>query len=385
MQVLSIFLTFLRLGCTSFGGPVAHLGYFQQEFVRRQRWLSEQAYADLVALCQFLPGPASSQIGMAIGLLRGGYTGAVVAWLGFTLPSALLLLCAALGLTHYGSSLPAGLLHGLKIVAAAVVAQAVWELGQKLCPDWQRLLLMLLAAGTSLLLPGVMTQVCIVLAAAFLGYLIFKPTPLAVGEDVSVPISRRAGLFWISLFFLMLLGLPLIGTTSPLLAMTDSFYRAGALVFGGGHVVLPLLEAEFVSTGQISRDAFLAGYGLTQAVPGPLFTFAAFLGAALHGVAGGVLAVIAIFLPSFLLVAGALPFWHGLRAQAKARAALMGLNAAVVGLLLAALFTPVLSSAILQPLDIAFVALALVALMHLRLAPWLVVLAGAGLGLAISA
>ena len=321
----AVFLIFLRLGLTSFGGPVAHLGYFRHEFVARRRWLSERSYADLVALCQFLPGPASSQVGMALGLSRAGYGGALAAWAGFTLPSAALLILFALGLSSQGQLLPAGALHGLKVVAVAVVAQALWGMGRSLCPDVPRITFMAAAACAALLLPGAWVQVGIIGVAALAGMALLRPAPAAPEQAMPTAITRRAGSAWLALFFALLIGLPLLAAAVPSqpLALLDAFYRAGALVFGGGHVVLPLLQAEVVPPGWVGHDSFLAGYGAAQAVPGPLFTFAAFLGAAMttapSGWAGGLLCLAAIFLPSFLLVAGALPFWERLRQHAPGR------------------------------------------------------------------
>ncbi|MCU0930410.1 MAG: chromate efflux transporter [Serpentinimonas sp.] len=413
-SVWAVFLVFLRLGLTSFGGPVAHLGFFRDEFVVRRRWLTERAYADLVALCQFLPGPASSQVGLAVGLSRAGYGGALAAWAGFTLPSALALMAFALGLAQWGDSLPQGTLQGLKIVAVAVVAQAVWGMARSLCPDAPRLTLMVAAAGVVLLVPHPAVQVGTLAAAGLLGWLRWgtaganAPSPGAAspGDPMPVPLGRRAGMLWFSLFVVLLLGLPLLAATFPaerVLAVADAFYRAGSLVFGGGHVVMPLLQAEVVPSGWVSNETFLAGYGATQAVPGPLFTFSAFLGTAMdHGplgadtvgsavggavagavwgaVWGGLLALVAIFVPSFLLVFAALPFWETLRRRPWVQAALMGINAAVVGLLLAALYDPVFTSAIHRPHDVVLAMGALLALMVWKLPPWLVVLACGLLG-----
>ncbi|MGD9551459.1 MAG: chromate efflux transporter [Burkholderiaceae bacterium] len=380
----AIFLIFLRLGLSSFGGPIAHLGYFRTEFVEKRRWLSEHAYADLVALCQFLPGPASSQVGMALGFSRGGYAGALAAWLGFTLPSAIALILFALGLARHAELLPAGALHGLKVVAVAVVAQAVWGMARTLCTDVLRVSIMAIAACAALALPSAWGQVGIILVAGFVGLLWFAPPPALGSRGLSIAMGRRAGAAWLALFCALLLGLPALAAAWPsqTLALVDAFYRAGALVFGGGHVVLPLLQAEVVPPGWVSQEAFLAGYGAAQAVPGPLFTFAAFLGASMQaapsGWWGGLLCLAAIFAPSFLLVLGALPFWELLRHDGQARKALFGINAAVVGLLLAALYTPVWTSAILAPQDFGLALLALVALMFWKLPPWLVVL-GSGL------
>jgi chromate transporter len=376
----SVFLAFLRLGLTSFGGPIAHLGYFRDEFVTRRRWLSERSYADLVALCQFLPGPASSQVGMAIGLSRAGLGGALAAWVGFTLPSALALILFALGMSAWGDVMPAGFLHGLKVVAVAVVAQAVWSMARNLCTDTARISIAVVAACVSLLLPNTWGQLGIIAVAAVVGLLLFKPIQGSAHEALPMPVTRRTGLILLLLFFGLLFGLPLLAQAWPnqTLALVDAFYRAGSLVFGGGHVVLPLLQLEVVPRGWVSNDIFLAGYGAAQAVPGPLFTFAAFLGASMStspgGWMGGLVCLLAIFLPSFLLVAGALPFWEQLRRQVRAQAALAGVNAAVVGLLLAALYQPVWISAVLKPEDFGLALLAFAALMFWKLPPWLVVI-----------
>lgn len=384
-----IFLIFLRLGLTSFGGPVAHLGYFRQEFVERRRWLNEAAYADLVALCQFLPGPASSQVGLALGLSRAGYAGAWAAWVGFTLPSAIALIALAIGLAQAGDAVPAGLLHGLKVVAVAVVAQAVWGMARSLCPDTPRRALMLASAALLMAWPGTATQLLAIGLAALVGLAWLRPAADTAPQPMGEPVSRRAGAAWLALFFALLLGLPLLTVALPgqAVAVVDAFYRAGALVFGGGHVVLPLLQASVVPNGWVSADAFVAGYGAAQAVPGPLFTFAAFLGASLSGTptgwTGGALALAAIFLPSFLLIAGALPFWEQLRAQPQVRAALLGINAAVVGLLLAALWNPVITSGIHGVEDGLLAGVALLALMRWKWPPWLVVAGCALVGTAL--
>ena len=381
-----MFLIFLRLGLTSFGGPIAHLGYFRQEFVSRRRWLSERSYAELVALCQFLPGPASSQVGIALGLSRAGYRGAAAAWAGFTLPSAIALILFALGLAYYGGALPHGALHGLKVVAVAVVAQAVWGMACNLCRGVLRVALMLSAACVVLLQPSAWAQVGVMVVAGMAGLLLFKPQSSAEPDALPIAISRRAGALWLMLFLLLLVALPLLAawTLNPTLALVDAFYRTGALVFGGGHVVLPLLQAEVVPSHWVGNNVFLAGYGATQAVPGPLFTFAAFLGASMthapSGWLGGVIAQLAIFAPSFLLIFGALPFWANLRSSPRTQAALAGVNTAVVGLLLAALYQPVWTSAIFNVYDVALALLALVALMVWKLPPWLVVIGCGVLG-----
>ncbi|ACM33301.1 chromate efflux transporter [[Acidovorax] ebreus] len=378
-----VFLIFLRLGLTSFGGPVAHLGYFREEFVARRGWLTEDAYADLVALCQFLPGPASSQVGLALGLRQAGWGGALAAWLGFTLPSALVMALLGLGLVAGQGLVPAGMLHGLKVAAVAVVAQAVWGMARSLCRGPARLLLMVLACALALLWPGVVGQVGAMLVAGLAGLGLWgragaMPAPPSQG-GLAAGVRPRTGALLLAAFAALLVLLPLAARAWPQgwLVLADAFYRAGALVFGGGHVVLPLLQAEVVATGWVAADDFLAGYGLAQAVPGPLFTFAAFLGAAAGHGAGGWLGaavcLVAIFVPAFLLVAGALPFWDRLRHNARARAALAGVNAAVVGLLLAALYHPVWTSAIHAPADLALALAAFAALVWARVPPWLVV------------
>ena len=392
-----VFWIFLRLGLTSFGGPVAHLGYFRDEFVQRRQWLTERSYADLVALCQFLPGPASSQVGMALGLMRAGMPGALAAWLGFTLPSALVLALLGLGLADGYAVLPAGAIHGLKVVAVAVVAQAVWGMARSLCVGRAKVTLMALACCAVLLVPGVWGQVGVMLAAGGASWWLFgrgraatPETPNDAPDALLLPLRRRTGAALLVVFAALLVLLPLAVRLWPgsLLAMVDAFYRVGALVFGGGHVVLPLLQAEVVGPGWVSADAFLAGYGATQAVPGPLFTFAAFLGASMQvwpgGWLGAAVCLVAIFVPSFLLVAGALPFWEPLRRNPHAQAALAGVNAAVVGLLLAALYNPVWTSAIRGGADFGLALTAFVALVFWRAPPWAVVLA-CGVGGAVLA
>lgn len=382
----TVLLIFLRLGLTSFGGPVAHLGYFRDEFVVRRQWLSERSYADLVALCQFLPGPASSQVGIALGLSRAGYAGAFAAWFGFTVPSAVALILFALGIAEYGEALADGVLQGLKIAAVAVVAQAVSGMARTLCPDAPRVSLMAAAACFVLLVPQAWAQVAVIVVAGLVGVLLFDPRAGEPADELPVSVTRPVALGCLGLFFTLLVVLPLLATAVPsqTLALVDAFYRAGSLVFGGGHVVLPLLQAEVVPTGWVSNEAFLAGYGAAQAVPGPLFTFSAFLGASMNdapsGWAGGLIGLLAIFVPSFLLVFGALPFWAGLRSNGRIRAALTGVNAAVVGLLLAALYQPVWTGAIHRPADFALALLALVALLFWKLPPWLVVLGSGALG-----
>lgn len=382
----AVFLVFLRLGLTSFGGPIAHLAYFREEFVGQRRWLSEQRYADLVALCQFLPGPASSQVGLAIGMQRAGYPGALAAWIGFTMPSAIFLVVLALGLADPNNTIPTGVLSGLKVVAVAVVAQAVWGMSKSLCPDLPRRALMILCAALLIFIPSILTQILVIMIGGLIGYLLYKAPTVGTQEESIKHNSRKTGIVFLSLFFTLLIALPTLSlvSNSHSLELFDAFYRTGSMVFGGGHVVLPLLQTETVAAGWLSNDIFLAGYGATQAVPGPLFTFSAFLGAAMptspNGTSGALLCLIAIFLPSFLLVLGVLPFWEKLRTNGAVQASLAGVNAAVVGILLAALYHPIWTTAILQWHHLLIALLALVALMQFKVPPWLVVLACALLG-----
>lgn len=379
---LEVFGIALRLGLTSFGGPVAHLGYFRDEYVARRKWLDERSYADLVALCQFLPGPASSQVGMAIGIGRAGLPGALAAWLGFTLPSALLLIAFAFGVHAIGGAVNSGWLNGLKIVAVAVVAQAVWGMAKGLCPDRQRARLAILAAIVTLAWPTAGGQITAIFLAGMFGGLFLPPTALGSDSHTRFPVSKRAGVIAWVIFFALLFGLPVVAqiVDSPWLHVFDSFFRVGSLVFGGGHVVLPLLQTEVVGPGWLTNEQFVAGYGATQAVPGPLFTFSAYIGAVMNGWSGALLTLIAIFLPSFLLVVGALPFWDSLRASAKFQSALSGINAAVVGLLLSALYKPVWTSAIVTPADFALGLSAFGLLMYWKWPPWVVVVLSAACG-----
>jgi chromate transporter len=371
---------FLRLGLLSFGGPVAHLGYFQREFVERRRWLGDAAYADLVALCQFLPGPASSQVAFALGMRRAGLAGAFAASIAFMLPSAVAMILLGYGVASIGSLGPAGWLHGLRLAAVAVVALAVWTMTQRLCPDWPRRLLAAAAAAGVLFLPGAPSPVAAIAACGCAGWLLYRRTAPPREGPGDMPGGGRAwGAASLGLFALLLVGLPILSraTGSHSVAVFDAFYRAGALVFGGGHVVLPLLRSGVVSPGWIGDDAFLAGYGAAQALPGPLFTFAGYLGTVIrsgsHAWTGGVLALLAIFLPGWLLVAGAHPFWRRLRGEAWARAALSGANAAVVGLLLAALYRPLCTEGITDVRDAAAACAGVVLLAWLRTPPWAVV------------
>jgi len=371
---------FLRLGLTSFGGPVAHIGYFRDEFVVRRRWLDEHAYADLVALCQFLPGPASSQVGLSIGLLRAGYAGALAAWVGFTLPSALALTLFAYGVGAAGGALGGGWLHGLKLAAVAVVAQAVLGMMRSLAPDRERATLALAATIFTIVVPTVWGQVGAIVAGGIVGLIWLRGGAMANDSALPIDVSRTVAIGALTLFLVLLIGVPWMATESgsQTLILFDAFYRSGSLVFGGGHVVLPLLKAAVVSPGWVSDDAFLAGYGAAQAVPGPLFTFAAYLGAMMrpqpNGWIGALIALVGIFLPSFLLVIGVLPFWQTLRRRASAQAALRGVNAAVVGLLLAALYNPVWTSGVTSAADFAVASAAFLLLFMWRTPPWLVVI-----------
>jgi chromate transporter len=385
-----VFRVFLKLGLTSFGGPIAHLGYFRNELVVRRRWIDEAGYADLVALCQFLPGPASSQVGFSLGLLRGGALGGLAAWAGFTLPSAIALVLFALGAAAFAGPVGAGLLHGLKVVAVAVVAQAVWGMARTLCPDRTRATIGVLAALIVVFVTGALGQISAIVLGGLAGLIFCRGAQTSAGGHLTFPISRRAGAIALALFFLLLVLLPVVEAVFPTqpLAYFDSFYRAGALVFGGGHVVLPLLEAGVVQPGWLDHDAFLAGYGAAQAVPGPLFTFSAYLGAAIgpdhYKLATAALCLVAIFLPGLLLVLGALPFWDALRTRPMAQAAMRGSNAAVVGLLGAALYDPVWVSAIGTPYDFILALVGFVLLTVWKAPPWLVVSVCAlgGIGLA---
>lgn len=386
---LEIFSIFFRLGLTSFGGPIAHLGYFRQEFVARRRWLDEHAYADLVALCQFLPGPASSQVGIALGLSRGGIPGAVASWLGFTLPSAIALVLFGLGVTYFSGNLGSGWLHGLKVVAVAVVAQALWGMGKSLSPDKLRATVAVGAAVAVTLFPSALGQVSVIAASGLFGWVFLRNSGALPHNQIQTTSGRATGVLMLFVFFLLLFVLPVAAgsTNSYGVKLFDSFYRAGSLVFGGGHVVLPLLQSQVVPAGWISNDAFLAGYGAAQAVPGPLFTFAAYLGAvstqAPSGWLGAGIALVAIFLPAFLLIAGILPFWEVLRRYEAMQRAMLGINAAVVGLLLSAFYNPVWTSAIRNTADFSLAAIAFLLLAFWKCPPWLVVIlaaAVAGLG-----
>jgi chromate transporter len=387
---LALLGIFLKLGLTSFGGPVAHIAFFRQEFVARRGWLTDAAFTELVTVCQFLPGPASSQLGMAIGLSRAGYPGAVAAWLGFTLPSALIMIGAALGLSRFGNLVPTGVLLGLKIVVVAVVAQAVWGMGRAICTDAIRAAIMAAAAAIALIFAAASSQWMIILGSGLIGLWLVKPRPIQSSGAFSIPIHRRTGAVWLGVFVALLFFLPLFAATlqTGWAMVFDVFYRAGALVFGGGHVLLPLLQGQLVPAGWISNDVFLAGYGITQALPGPLFSFTAFIGASLTGSlaevmwpwAAGALALFATLLPAFIILMGVLPFWVSVRESPRAQAALGGVNAGVLGLLLATFYDPVFVSAVAWPQDMALALVAFVALVFWHLPPWLVVVLGAAIG-----
>ena len=385
----AIFRVFLRLGLTSFGGPIAHLGYFRREFVERRQWLGESAYADLVALCQFLPGPASSQVGFAVGLSRGGLAGGLAAWAGFTLPSAIALTLFALGAGAITGPAGLGALHGLKVVAVAVVAQAVWGMARALCPDRARASIAVLATLVVFSAATAASQIGAIVLGGVLGLWLCREGTASPEGALPVAVSRGVACACLAAFFLLLAGLPLavrLGAGHAI-AVFEAFYRAGALVFGGGHVVLPLLEAAVVTPGWVSESAFLAGYGAAQAVPGPLFTFAAYLGAVMglppSGWAGAALCLVAIFLPGLLVLMGALPFWNAFRRRTWAQSAMRGVNAAVVGILLAALYSPVWTSAVLGPPDFALALVAFVLLTVWQAPPWIVVALTAAAGAAL--
>lgn len=389
--VSEVFLAFLRLGVTSFGGPVAHLGYFRDDLVARRRWMDDRAYADLVALCQFLPGPASSQVGFAMGLQRAGFLGALAAFVAFTLPSAALLVAFAAGAWLFGGPVGGGILDGLKIVAVAIVAQAVWGMARALAPDGPRAGIAVVAVALALWAPGAVGQIGALVVGVVAGSVLLRGGAEEAGASaLSFGVPRAVAIGCLAAAAIALVGLPVLAavTGSGLIALVDAFFRAGALVFGGGHVVLPLLQAEVVQTGWVSPDAFLAGYGAAQAVPGPLFTFAAYLGSVSSvgpgGIAGAAIALTAIFLPGFLVLVGVLPFWDALRGRPRARAAMRGANAAVVGILGAALYTPVFTTAVTKPGAFMLALVAFVLLTAFRVPPWAVVIVGAAGGAALA-
>lgn len=380
---IEILLVSTKLGLTSFGGPIAHLGYFRDEYVKKRNWLDERSYADLVALCQFLPGPASSQVGISIGIVRGGMVGGFISWFGFTMPSVIALILFAYFVTGFQAE-DAGWINGLKIVAVAVVAQAILGMGKNSAPDRARISIAVIAAICALFIPSALGQIAIIVIAGAAGYFLYKDREVPKAEKLNLSVSRRTGIIAWILFFGLLIVLPLIRQVFPnmWIAMFDTFYRVGSIVFGGGHVVLPMIEREVVPTW-ISEEVFLAGYGAVQAVPGPLFTFASYLGASISGVQGAILATVAMFLPSFLLVLAMLPFWNSLREKRSIQAALMGVNAAVVGILLAALYNPVWTSTIKTTGDFALALTAFALLVYWKLPPWIVVLGTAIGGIVI--
>jgi chromate transporter len=389
-SALEVLRIFLRLGLTCFGGPIAHIGYFRDEFVLRRKWIDEQAYADLVGLCQFLPGPASSQVGFSIGLMRAGALGGLAAWTGFTLPSAMALVLFAYGAGALGGPVGAGLLHGLKLTAVAVVAQAAWGMARNLCPDRERASIALAAALVILLGMSSLAQIGAIALGGLAGLWLCRGAPPAPSADVAMPVSRAAGLTALATFVVLLVGLPLLAraTGSMGVALFDAVYRSGALVFGGGHVVLPLLRDAFVTPGWLSDDVFLAGYGAAQAVPGPLFTFAAYLGAVVspepHGLAGAALGLVGIFLPGLLILLGTLPFWKSFRKLAAAQAIMRGVNAAVVGVLGAALYDPVWVTSVHSARDVGIALVGFVLLVAWRAPPLVIVTFSAAAGMAMA-
>lgn len=382
--LLEILSVSTKLGLTSFGGPVAHLGYFYNEYIRKRQWMDERSYSDLVALSQLLPGPASSQVGIGLGMIRAGWLGGLIAWFGFTLPSVVALVLFALLLKGYDVA-DTGWIHGLKIVAVAIVAQAVVGMGSKLAADKYKATLAVAATAVSLLWQTAFSQAAIIAAAGIIGFVLYRKAAVPEAANFSVPVSRTFAVVCLVLFFGLLVALPLLRplVNTDLFSLFDSFYRSGSLVFGGGHVVLPLLEREAVPSGWVSQQDFLAGYGAAQAVPGPLFTFAAYLGAMTKGVPGAIVATAAIFLPAFLLIIGALPFWSFLRKSPRMQGALTGINAAVVGILLAALYNPLWTTAIGRPADFVLASILFLMLTFWKLPPWVAVLAGIAGGILI--
>lgn len=376
-NLLSIWLTASKLGLTCFGGPVAHIGYFHTEYVLRKKWINEEEFADLVALCQSIPGPASSQLGISIGTIRAGLTGGIVAWLGFTLPSFIIMVLFALFLNRVNVNNSAWM-HGLKIVAVAIVAQAVLTMGQKLASDRIRASIAVAAMSIALLWQIAFSQVSIIIAACFAGLILFRKNGVPQFKKIELAVSPKIAIGCIILFFALLISLPLFRhlTGFHWIAVADSFYRTGALVFGGGHVVLPLLQKEVIPSGWITNENFLAGYGAAQALPGPLFTFTAYLGTMIGGISYAIICTSAIFLPGFLLIVGALPFWNALRQNARMQASLSGVNAAVVGILLAALYNPLWTSSIFSINDFVLAAVLFSLLVFWKTPPWIVVLAG---------
>ncbi|AUN99105.1 chromate transporter [Bacteriovorax stolpii] len=389
MTLLEVFFTFLRLGLTSFGGPIAHLSYFHDEFVKKKKWIEEHSFADLVALCQFLPGPASSQLGIAIGLNQSGFLGALVAWIGFTLPSAILLIMFGMGMTHFNLQSHQNVLHGLKVAAVSVVAQAVYGMWKKLCPDKTRSLMAIASCACLLFFTAPFVPLIVLIVAGVFGAFFFQSTSQLPHLPFKEKFGRKLGASCLIIFFSILLVSPFLRSVyqAPFLMLFDSFFRAGSLVFGGGHVVLPLLQAEVVTPGWVSKDLFMAGYGLAQAIPGPLFAFTAYLGTvsslSFNGWSGGLFCLSAAFLPSFLLIAGVLPFWEKLRTYDRMRKVLLGINASVVGILLAAFFHPVCSSAIFNLKDFLVALIGFILLEKWKAPSWGVVMLSALISLII--
>ncbi|EJM98726.1 chromate efflux transporter [Phyllobacterium sp. YR531] len=378
-RLREIFAVFLRLGLTSFGGPIAHLGYFRDEFVTRRKWFSDDAYADIIALCQFLPGPASSQAGFVIGVQRGGLSGGIAAWIGFTLPSAVLMVALAYGAAIFSGTWGEGIINGLKLVAVAIVAQAIWGMARTLTPDLQRIAIAIAAAAIAIFFENAAAQISLIAAAALLGILFCRKGSMAQAAHMHWGVRRGPAIVALVLFVAIFAAMPFMSKLNiAALSLFGAFYQAGALVFGGGHVVLPLLEATLVGPGWVDHEVFLAGYGAAQAMPGPLFTFAAYLGAVAlpypNGLAGAAIGLVAIFLPGLLLVYGAMPFWEMIRRQTLGQAAMKGANAAVVGILLAAFYDPVWTSGISGLSDVALALAGFVALVILKAPPWTVVL-----------
>ncbi|MET1014016.1 MAG: chromate efflux transporter [Paenisporosarcina sp.] len=379
-KYLEILAASTKLGLTSFGGPAAHIGYFREEYVEKRKWLDDKLYADLVALCQFLPGPASSQVGISIGMLRGGLLGGLLSWFGFTIPSVLLLMAFAWVIMETGS-FESGWIQGLKIVAVAVVAHALMGMSKSLTPDRPRITVAIIAAAATLLIPTAWGQILIIILAGLFGILYYQNEKAPEAVYMPLQFGKRTGIVAWILFFSLLILLPIFRpfVQETWYAIFDIFYRVGSIVFGGGHVVLPLLEREVVPAW-MSAEAFIAGYGAAQAVPGPLFTLSGYLGQLMGSFSGAAIAVVAMFLPSFLLVIGTLPFWAIIRTKPRIQAALKGLNAAVVGILLAALYDPVFTSAVHDPVDFVIVLISFTLLVFYKLSPWIVVIITAILG-----
>lgn len=377
-RLADLFWTFLKLGLTAFGGPIAHIGYFREDFVSRRKWLSDTHFGEIVSLCQFLPGPSSSQVGFLIGLIRGGPIGAVLAWLAFTLPSAIAMTAFAYSVVNLNGPVGQAVIHGLKLVAIIIVTQAVWGMSRNFTADRPRIAIAFSSFAIILLSAHPLAQLAAIAGSGVLGLMILQPATIAQSQPVRIPVSRRIGISALVLFFAILFGLPLFAEGHDLVAFMAKFYESGALVFGGGHVVLPLLETKFVASGVIDHDTFIAGYGATQAVPGPLFTFASYLGAVApngpRGIEGALIATVAIFLPGFLLVLGVAPFWNALQSNRAFRGAIAGASASVVGVLASALYQPIWMSTIQSSTDIVLVFFGLLLLMKWNMPSWVIVI-----------